>query len=302
MGSRYRRFPSLQSLIGFEAAARLGSFSRAAEELSMTQSAVSHQIRALEELLGQAIFRREGRTVQLTDAGRDMLETAQRALGVVEEGLGRLDYYVKPGSVVITCPAAFARHWLLPKLPELKQAHPDIDPWIVSSDELVDFSRSENDMYVQLLESPVNGLLCELLAAEVLSPLCTPAYRKTLGRKRPRPADLLKLDLIHDESWDGWNHWFEEAEFEGAYPVKGTNFSDPGLALDAALTDQGVVLGSHTLAREYLSTGKLVELIDLSVTRSARWFLVGDPTRIEGDAERRMWSWLRAQAQPAYYQ
>lgn len=110
MGSRYRRFPSLQALVGFEAAARLQSFSRAADELSMTQSAVSHQIRALEDSLSQALFRRQGRSVQLTDAGRDMLETTRRTLATLDEGLGRLDYYIKPGSVVITCPPAFARH------------------------------------------------------------------------------------------------------------------------------------------------------------------------------------------------
>lgn len=297
MGSRYRRFPSLQSLVGFEAAARLKSFSRAAEELSMTQSAVSHQIRVLEESLGQALFRRQGRAVQLTDAGRDMLETTRRTLATMEEGLGRLDFYVKPGSVVITCPPAFARHWLLPKLPGLRVVHPDIDPWIVSSEVAVDFSQTENDMCIALAEEPDPGLECVCLGEERLSPMCSPAYRKRLGRKKPTLASIASGELLHDESWDGWNRWFEAAGFTDKVPVKGYNFSDPGLALDAALQDQGIVLASHLLAEPALNDGKLIELLPKQVTRRERWFLVGDHERITGDAESRLWAWLASFAQ-----
>ncbi len=297
MGSRYRRFPSLQSLVGFEAAARLASFSRAAEELSMTQSAVSHQIRALEDLLGQALFRRQARTVELTDAGHDMLETTRRTLSTLEEGLGRLDFYIKPGSVVITCPPAFARHWLLPRLPQLREEHPDIDPWIVSTDVAVDFSHSENDMFIALGDSEWPHMTSVCLAAERLAPLCAPSYRKSLGRKRPTAAALAKLELLHDESWEGWNRWFEAAGYEGKATVRGYNFSDPGLALDAALAGQGVVLGSRTLASTALETGSLLTLMEPVIERQESWYLVGDPERITGDAEGRLWSWLIAQAQ-----
>ena len=111
MSGRFGRLPSMQALLGFEAAARLHSFSRAGEELHMTQSAVSHQSRTLEELLGQPLFRRLGRGVELTDAGIDLLETTHRTLGTLGSGLKRLDFYTKPGSVVFCCCPAWASHW-----------------------------------------------------------------------------------------------------------------------------------------------------------------------------------------------
>ena len=296
MGSRYRRFPSLQALVGFEAAARLQSFSRAADELSMTQSAVSHQIRALEDSLGQALFRRQGRSVQLTDAGRDMLETTRRTLATLDEGLGRLDYYIKPGSVVITCPPAFARHWLMPRLPSLRDIHPAIDPWIVSTDAAVDFSQSENDMCIALATDAGTGLTSVVLANETLGPLCSPDYRPRLGKRRPSPKTLAKAELLHDESWDGWNRWFETVGLEERAPVRGFNFSDPGLALDAALAGQGVALGSHTLASRALAEGRLLALGPTTIQRQEQWMLRGDPDRLRNDAERRFWDWLIAQA------
>ena len=292
MGSRYRRFPSMQSLIGFEAAARHLSFSKAADELSMTQSAVSHQIRGLEDLLGQPLFRRQGRSIELTDAGHDMLETTRRSLRALEVGLGRLNFYAKPGSVVVSCPPDFARHWLLPRLASLREAHPDIDPWIVSTEAEVDFVHTESDVFISLGDDDWPGLLCEQVSAERLTPMCSPAYRKRSGRKRFTASVLAQLDLLHDESWEGWSRWFEVAGLEGSSPVQGYNFSDPGLAMDAAIAGQGVVLGSRFLAQAALADGRLVELVDQPIERQARWHLVADPKRIEGDAERRLWDWL----------
>ncbi|MCZ4279236.1 LysR family transcriptional regulator [Kiloniella laminariae] len=128
MNRRFGRLPPLTSLEGFEAAARLGSFSLASAELNITQSAVSHQIKALEEFFGQPLFRRVKRSVILTDAGRDFLETATRMLGILSQGQHRLDHYLKPGSVVLATTPMIARKWLLPRLSTLKASCPDIQP------------------------------------------------------------------------------------------------------------------------------------------------------------------------------
>lgn len=132
--STYRGLPPLTTLIGFEAAARLGSFSRAAEELNITQSAISHQVRVLEDHLGQPLFRRIGRRIELVDAGADFLITAQTALEELRHGVRRLNAYSKPGSVIILMPAALATGWFLPRLADLRASHPWVDPWVHSAD------------------------------------------------------------------------------------------------------------------------------------------------------------------------
>lgn len=295
MRGRYGRLPSIQALVGFEAAARLSSFSRAAEELAMTQSAISHQIRSLEQQLGQDLFRREGRQVTLTDAGRDLLETARRTLATLKTGLGRLDFYVKPGSVVFSCPPAWARYWLLPRLPDLRSQYPDIDPWIVPSNSAVDVDHSETDCFVTLANSPPPGLLSLELARDCLTPVCAPAY---LGRarKKLKIKDMPQQSLLHDEDWEGWNRWFEAAGLDGPAPVSGMNSSDSGLVLDAALAGQGIALASKTIAAGALAKGELLQPFELSIETGLSWYLVADAAHLEGVSERRFWNWILAQA------
>jgi LysR family transcriptional regulator, glycine cleavage system transcriptional activator len=129
-----KRLPSLRLLIGFEAAARLGSYSRAADELCLSQSAISHQIAQLEKQLGQSLFRRIGRGVELTMAGNSLLQTVSQSLELIGNGLERINTYLNPGLVVIVCPAAIAQGWLLPHLHALQEKLPGLCP-LVSIDE-----------------------------------------------------------------------------------------------------------------------------------------------------------------------
>ncbi|MEM1156511.1 MAG: LysR family transcriptional regulator, partial [Pseudomonadota bacterium] len=258
MRGRYGRLPSMQALIGFESAARLQSFSRAAEELHMTQSAISHQVRGLEDQLGQTLFRRRGRQVDLTDAGRDLLETTRRTLNALTTGVNRLDFYVKSGSVVVGCPPGWARHWLLPRLPKLRRELPDIDPWLFTSQDEIDLEHTECDFVVALGDGHWPGKQVLRLGSELLSPVCSPEYAKQLGR-RPSLAKVPRCELLHDEDWGGWNRWFIAAELPIPAPVRGINYSEPGLLLDSALSGHGLALASLTLAEEALSSGALVQ-------------------------------------------
>ncbi|MGH6931649.1 MAG: LysR family transcriptional regulator, partial [Dongiaceae bacterium] len=140
---RFRNVPPLQYLLGFEAAARLGGFSAAAAELGLTQSAVSHQMHLLEKRLGQPLFLRVGRTVRLTDAGRDYQRTVSIALQQLETGYRKLAPYRKPGSVVIYAPRDFTNRWLLPRLADLRKACAGCDPWIDTSGKTINFSEME---------------------------------------------------------------------------------------------------------------------------------------------------------------
>ncbi|GAB5415484.1 MAG: glycine cleavage system transcriptional regulator GcvA [Congregibacter sp.] len=284
----------MQALLGFEAAARLQSFSAAAEELAMTQSAISHQIRGLESQLDLSLFRRQGRQVELTDAGRDFLETTQRTLEVIRNGLRRLDFFVKPGSVVVSCPSAWARHWLLHHLPSLRDAHPDIEPWVVSVDGSVDVEHTETDCFIALGGGNWPGLEVVPLCEELLTPVCSPRFLESRGGAI-EPADLAQLPLLHDEGWEGWTRCFEAMGLDGAAPVEGYNYSDPGLAMDAAIAGQGLALSSTTLAQHAVDAGQLVQPFSIRLSSGQAWYAIASGERIASGCERLFWEWLLAQ-------
>ncbi|MFT5483216.1 MAG: LysR family glycine cleavage system transcriptional activator [Halieaceae bacterium] len=294
MSSRYGRIPSTRALICFESAARLRSFSRAAEELYMTQSAVSHQIRSLEDQMHQPLFRRLGRTVELTDAGVDLLETTDRTLTTLSSGIRRLDFYTKPGSVVFSCSHAWARHWLLHRLPLLKAEHPELEPWIHTTDAAFDFEHSEADCAVWYGDGSWPNLTVEHLFDEKISPVCTPEYAAKIGGLT-KPQQLQQAELLHDERWDGWSAWFSAAALDASAPVAGMNFSDPGIMLDSALAGNGVALASLTLASEALEKGHLVQPFDLTLDTGMAWYLVAEPRRINRPAEQAFWQWMLTQ-------
>jgi len=301
MKGRFGRLPSMQALVGFESAARLKSFTRAADELYMTQSAVSHQIRTLEELLGQAVFRRMGRTVELTDAGADLFETTSRTLSTLSSGINRLDFYTKPGSVVFNCPPAWASHWLLNRLPDLKRVCPGLDPWIDTTTEEINFDHSETDCAIWYGDGAWPGLTVKKLYAEQLSPVCTPAYASHFNNFE-KADQLLGAELLHDERWEGWNSWFSAAGINRVAPVSGVNFSDTGLMLESALAGHGVALASLPLARYSIESGHLIQPFDTTINTGKSWYLVGEPRRISRPAAKSFWNWLLQQSKSSHHE
>ena len=142
------RLPPLSSLRGFEAAARLGSFAKAADELCLTQAAVSHQVRSLEKELGQQLFLRLPRELVLTDAGKDFLATVESALQTLSHGMQRLAPYNKTATLIVACDPALARHWLVPGLVGFHAANPDTEVWLDTSEQLTDFDTQEVDVII----------------------------------------------------------------------------------------------------------------------------------------------------------
>ncbi|MXN45269.1 LysR family transcriptional regulator [Shinella kummerowiae] len=288
----FRHIPPTQFLKGFEAAARLESFSRAAEEVGLTQSAISHQMRLLEGQIGQPLFLRVGREVRLTDAGRDYHRTVRRCLDMMEEGYRRLEPYRKPGSVVIYAPQDFARRWLLPRLPALKVAAPACDPWLDTGGATVDFETMEVDIALIHAPEPPPGCESLLIARDRLSPVAEPALAATLRQ----PSDLLLAPLIHEESPIGWADWLAHAGIEAGKVWKGTNFSDSDMALAAAELSQGVVLASLFLAGDALAAGTLVRPFDAAVDSGRSWYALSSADRLDDGDVRDVWSWLGQQA------
>ena len=254
------RLPPLSSLRGFEAAARLGSFAKAADELCLTQAAVSHQVRSLEKELGQQLFLRLPRELVLTDAGKDFLSTVETALQTLSHGMQRLAPYNKTATLIVACDPALARHWLVPGLVGFHAANPDTEVWLDTSEQLTDFDTQEVDVIIDRGEPEGSGLITALLFEEKLAPMASP--RILAANPVRNLEDMRALKLIHDERREGWLTWCQHFGFTTLDVVSGPNFSDPGFALDTAIAHGGVVLGSDVLTKKARKDGLLSVVLE----------------------------------------
>lgn len=290
---QFRSIPPLQYLLGFEAAARLGSFGRAAGELGLTQSAISHQMRLLEERLGQPLFLRHGRSVRLTDAGRDYQRTVARSLTQLEEGCRRLDSFRKPGSVVIYAPRDFAARWLMPRLHLLRRAVPKCDPWLDTSGIAVDFKTMEVSIAIHRLREPDPANLNHKLMEDVLAPVISPELAAT---PMASSLELLKHTLLHDERAENWADWFAYAKVKPGNISAGFDFSDSDFALTAAELGHGVALASLPLAAVSIEQGRLIRPLRGTLRTEQAWFAMTNAVELTDPVTKDVWNWLIAQS------
>jgi LysR family glycine cleavage system transcriptional activator len=289
--STYRSLPPLSTLIGFEAAARLQSFSRAAEELHITQSAISHQVRVLEDHLGQPLFRRIGRRIELVDAGRDFLITARTALEELRHGVRRLNAYSKPGSVIVMMPGALATGWFIPRLAALREACPWVDPWVHTSDDTHVPEEAEIDIVLGPVPWADPGAQSLILAEDRLIPLCAPVLAASL----PDLPDAQRLDaapLLHDETLNDWQSWFAEAGSARSEFTRGYNFSDTGQMLQAAMQGLGLCLASERLALQHLADGRLVQPVLTSLGRRSPLCISAWTRNLDRPPVKALWDWI----------
>ncbi|MDF3866474.1 LysR substrate-binding domain-containing protein [Pseudomonas denitrificans (nom. rej.)] len=259
-----KHWPPLNALRGFEAAARLGSFHKAAEELHLTQSAISQQIRSLESFVEQPLFFRSGRKVALTDAGADLLSTTQSMLQQLAVGIRRLDQYRKPNQLVVNTTPAFARHWLVPRLGDFHARHPQIDLWLLTTDETPDMATQTIDIAVRDDLTAQAECRFRVLLEDRLYPACHPSLLQ-----QPEAART----TLHGEREMDWAHWQLQGGADVGQRSEGLNFSDPGLLLDAASQGLGVALVSQLLAGDARENGLLAPLSEQTV-RGPNWSLL----------------------------
>ncbi|PJI50323.1 MAG: LysR family transcriptional regulator [Pseudomonas sp.] len=259
-----KHWPPLNALRGFEAAARLGSFHKAAEELHLTQSAISQQIRSLESFVEQPLFYRSGRKVALTDAGADLLSTTQSMLQQLAVGIRRLDQYRKPNQLVVNTTPAFARHWLVPRLGDFHARHPQIDLWLLTTDETPEMASQTIDIAVRDDLTAQAECRFRVLLEDRLYPACHPSLLR-----QPEPAHT----TLHGEREMDWAHWQVQGGADVGQRSEGLNFSDPGLLLDAACQGLGIALVSQLLAGDARDNGLLTPLSEQTV-RGPNWSLL----------------------------
>jgi LysR family glycine cleavage system transcriptional activator len=268
------RLPPLTALRAFEAAARHLNFSRAAEELHVTHGAVSHQMKSLEAHLGIALFRRQGRQMQLTDAGRNLQEHVHEALRRLKRGIAELRAAVRGQVLTVTTTPAFATRWLLPRLADFQTHHPEIDVNVRATSALIDFDRDAVDLAIRYGPGGWAGLEADKLLDEDVFPVCSPDFRG--GRLPTRIDDLKDVMLLRDPR-QPWRDWFLSVGLDWPEPGRGPVYDDASLLLQAAAGGLGVALARGALAQAELQTGRLVRLFPDSARASFAYYVVHPP-------------------------
>ncbi len=268
-----RRLPALNALKAFEAAARHESFTRAAEELCVTQGAVSHQVKALEEELGVKLFNRERQRLVITEAGREYLVVVRDALDRIALGTERLVQRQSSGALTISTSPDFAAKWLVHRLGRFAEVHPDIDLRVSATMHHVDFAREDVDLAVRHGDGGWAGMHVERLCAEELFPVCSP---KLAGGRRGlnKPADVAKFPLLHLDARSDWPRWLEAAGVSGADVSRGPVMNRASMLIDAAIDGQGIALARSALAAWDLINGRLVRPFDVTLPLSKCYWIV----------------------------
>lgn len=272
------RLPSLSALRTFEAAARHQSFTRAAEELNVTQAAVSHQIRTLEEELGAQLFNRLSRRVSLTDPGRALAEASTDAFRRIRAGMEAMRRAGQVGSIQLSVSPSLAVRWLMPRLERFRALDPAAEITVSAVDRMVDPVEEGVDLCIRYGTGRYPGMHTTRLLGDEVFPVCSPGYQRdqSLGN----PADLSHHVLLHDEMMldhperPNWSTWLEMMEVGDVNPNAGYSFSHAALMLDAAAEGRGVALARSSLVLEDLKAGRLVQPFDGRFKSSFAYYIV----------------------------
>ena len=277
MHSRRWQLPPLELLLAFEAAARQLSFTKAGEELFLTQSAVSRQIQALEESLGGKLFERRTRALLLTEKGQILYKVVQEVLQELNDATQKLRGSVAARTVTVTTTPGFASLWLIPRLNGYLQAHPGVDVRISASYDTVNLERDGVDLAIRYAKATAMGGQRPLFAEDVI-PVCSPALAADAARPLREPADLRAHVLLHMDdpraSWIDWNLWLHAHGLRDFKSAGALQFSQYDQLVQAAVNGQGIALGRLPLLRRLLREKQLVAPFRKSVVSSRGYYLV----------------------------
>jgi LysR family transcriptional regulator, glycine cleavage system transcriptional activator len=292
------RLPSLNGLRAFEAAARHLSFTQAAAELNVTQTAISHQIRRLEEELGIRLFVRQNRALALTPKARDYLPGVRAAFNDLRLATDRLLRKDDDNVLTISTLASLAAKWLLPRLTAFQEAHPGIDVRITTSTGLVDFKGGDVDAAIRYGRGHWPGLRAEWLMADEVFPVCSPAL---LIGKRPlrRPEDLRDHVLLHNtNNSDDWRLWLTASGLPADISKQpGITFDLILMTVQAAIDGIGIAMGRTSYVQDDIAKGRLVVPFEIALPADAGFYLVSPEATADPPKLRAFRNWLTAAAQ-----
>ena len=290
-----RRLPSLNALKAFEAAARHESFTRAAQELCVTQGAISQQVKSLEDELGLRLFRRERQRLVLTAAGSAYLEVVREAFDRLRAGTERLLDRQRAHTLTITTSPNFAAKWLVHRLGRFAAAHPEIDLRVSATLQHVDLARDDFDLAIRHGDGRWPGMHVTRLCTEQLFPVCSPQLAQ--GSRPIRvPADIKHHTLLHVNDSTDWKQWLAAAAVEGVDHERGIVLSQASMAIDAAVGGQGIALARTALASWDLSAGRLLRPFAHALEAPYAFWIVCAKAAAESRKVSTFTSWLLAEA------
>lgn len=273
-----KRSPPLNSLRAFEAAARHGSFSRAAHELNVTAAAISHQIKELEQTLGVTLFTRLARSVELSPAGQNYRVNVAQALALISKATASLQAELIHGPLRLSVPQSFAQHWLSPRMGSLLRRYPDLQLSISSNNQLADIHAGEADIAIRFGMGEYPGLCAEFFLADAASILIATDWLDTTPDPNNfvllRDSVLLEdLSVGKDEPWMGWQPWLREAGVVREPHRNSIRFSDSAMAVNACLSGAGICIGRLSLALDALKRRQVIALTPWRSTEFAHYIV-----------------------------
>lgn len=298
-----KNLPSLDLIRGFEAAARLQSITLAARELFLTQSAVSRQVKTLEEQLGAALFERQHRKIRLTAAGQQLYRAAGEAMRLLDNAARGIRERGKARSVTISCTIAFATLWLVPRLMDFREQHPDIDIRIAANNRILDLEREQIELAIRYCPPGAAPAHATRLFGEDVFPVCSPALLQDPARPLREPADLRQHVLLQydhaERAWviGSWAVWLEMQQLQRLQPAGMLSFNQYEVLIQAAVDGQGVALGVTPLVLRHLHRGTLVAPFAGSQASPRAYHLVTAESVRERPEVQALTAWLVATAQ-----
>ncbi|MEP2732500.1 MAG: LysR substrate-binding domain-containing protein [Ascidiaceihabitans sp.] len=267
-----KRLPSTQALRALESFLRHGAVWKAADELNLTRSAVSHQLRLLERDLGFALFNRVGTRIELTTRGSTYANDVSAALSLISLSAARNAGQELSGQLCISCTPGFAATWLSTKIGKFRRNFPEIALSIITPKLLEDVTNPDVDVFIAFGESTMKDVEVELLKEVEFTPLISPVLLNRLGAFQ-EPGDVLRGDLLHLADQEDWKAWFQAAGCSPDLTNSGVFFADMNLVYGAAMNAQGLAMGDEFICREAMETGHLVRLFDLSIKSPKAYYL-----------------------------
>jgi LysR family glycine cleavage system transcriptional activator len=280
------------ALRALEAVARLGSVNRAASEIGLTRSAVSHQLRFLEEQLGFAITAKAGRGIQLTPRGEIYARDVRRALLLLAEAQGRSGESGLTGKLRVSCAPGFGTFWLCAHIGEFRASYPFLKLEIVTPRRFDDVTERGVDVFIAFGDGDWAGRWVEPLVDLRFSPVCSPALLNAAGGLNS-VDDVARLPLLHLSDTGDWSRWIAVARAEGIDAGSGIVFSDMHLLIAAALAGQGIAMGDPITAGDALDEGRLVRPFAATIRSPNSYYLVTDRKRAASAPIQAFRDWMR---------
>jgi LysR family glycine cleavage system transcriptional activator len=290
-----RRLPPLTSLRAFEAAGRHLSFTKAAAELTVTQAAISHQVKALEQHLDVALFLRLPRQLELTKAGKILLPVVRDAFNRIGDSVAKLNQNVASGALTVRLAPSFAAKWLSPRLDDFRRKYPQINLSLTLANEAVDFKRQSIDIAITYGKGDWRGVVSERVLSIDFFPVCSPSLMQGDNRLS-EPGDLANFTLLHDTDHKSWTNWLELAGAENVDAKRGTIVDDTNVLIQAAIDGLGVALGSTHFVADRLDSGKLVRPFDTTLHSDYAYYVVCPRQHLKRTEVAQFRSWLMEQS------